>query len=429
MKKILFCLLFLGAFAISNAQKNGKNITIKTTNMVGETIKMSLYTGNYKNPVTIDSIKISQPNEVVKFVEPKKIISAIYQLSIAGDAKKIDIVVDNGSVLNFDLKYKDITQITTTNPLNKEFLDYQHSQIKSVRNQLEKSFVKKYPTSVLALFSQMEIRKDESATIMQQKSADSRAIYLKGFDLNDKRIKLLPNVYSFLLSYVTLNPINNTEYKENVNVLLNKQNCNSPNFQFYLAWIFKNFDFYAQNQLFDSYQYTFNTYLNDKVCIDKFPKFYKKISESLSKYQKIPVGSTLPEFEMLDFDENRLQSKTTFVKSPYTFVMFYDPACLHCQELTPKVTAFFDELEKKGNSKFQKIAIINTPQKSEWKNFVESKNLKNWINTKIPDEDKDFATRLDISGNPVFYVVDKNGKVILKNYNPEFIQNLQNSNP
>ena len=108
----------------------------------------------------------------------------------------------------------------------------------------------------------------------------------------------MPNAYAFLNNFFSSMPIDNENYKSGVDLLLNKQNCESPNFKFYVEWIFKNLELHQSQNINDAAQYVFNQYVNSKTCLDKQKTFYDAIFKKLSSFTKLPVGAVLPEFEM-----------------------------------------------------------------------------------------------------------------------------------
>ena len=87
---------------------SGYEISIKTENLQGKTIKMSIYNGNYKTVYRIDSVTVKNNSETLFFRQKKNVISAIYQLAISGKSQKKDILVNNGDKINFKLNEIDI---------------------------------------------------------------------------------------------------------------------------------------------------------------------------------------------------------------------------------------------------------------------------------------------------------------------------------
>ena len=135
MKKILFFLtIFTSVFLFSQkptvktqptTKSDGYTINIKTENLAGKTIKLSIYSGNYKQSYKIDSIKIKTDAETISFKQKQRIIPVIYQMAISGKPAKSDILVSNGNILNFALNGDNANDLTTNDVLNKSFIEYQ----------------------------------------------------------------------------------------------------------------------------------------------------------------------------------------------------------------------------------------------------------------------------------------------------------------
>lgn len=241
-----------------------------------------------------------------------------------------------------------------------------------------------------------------------------QANFLADLDLNERRIALLPNSYQFLFKYINILPVDNENYKIGVDRLLKGQNCDSKNYLFYLKWIFKNLEYYSQRGMNDAYKYTFNTYLNDMKCMNKNETFYKSIAAKLSALEAVPIGSVIENTDMQKLDKTLVKLSDVYSKSKYTFVMFYDPDCVHCQEETPGIADYIAGIRNSG-ADIQSIAYLNTTDDKKWQNFVQEKGLQNWINVKSEKNDRAYVEKLEISSNPSFLLLDSEGKVLLKN--------------
>ena len=57
-----------------------------------------------------------------------------------------------------------------------------------------------------------------------------------------------------------------------------------------------------------------------------------------------------------------------------------------------------------------------------WKDFVDKNNLKDWENVTYKDGDTKTQENLDAFSNPKYYILDKEGKIILKTYGYSFVR-------
>lgn len=432
MKKIFRLITILGFGMLFSQQKitikpkvtplSGYELAIKTENLEGKTIKISIYSGNYKTVFRIDSAKVSKNEETITFRQKQSVISAIYQLSITGKPNKIDIFIENGDKSNFKLTNENVETISTDNPLNKAFFEYQKKQNGEEKTAFLKNLQKKYPQhKALKIFNLLEIRKNLKLA-SNQSIEDFRNQMIKEIDLNDKVISLMPNSFSFLNNYFTSGEINSENYKAGIDLFFKKQTCVNNNFKFYTNWIFKNIELLQTRNINDVPTYFFNKYINNTTCMSKTKDFYDASLKKVQSYSKNPVGSVIPNFELQTID-NKPFNFSEFPKEKINLVMFYDPLCTHCIIEIPKITEEINNLERETQLKIGKIAVLNISTKASWQDFVSKNKLENWTNVTYKEGDTKTQEILDVFSNPNYFILDKNGKILLKVYNLAFIKN------
>ncbi len=432
MKKIFKLLMILSFITLFSQQKTtikpiinpsaGYELAIKTENLEGKTIKLSIYSGNYRTVYRIDSVKVNKNIETVTFKQKQNVISTIYQLSITGKTQKTDIFVGNGDKINFKINGDNIETISTENLLNKAFFEYQKKQNGEEKTAFLVNLQKKYPQNkALKIFSLFEVRKTTKLA-NNQTLADFRNLMLKDIDVDDKAISLMPNAYSFLNNFFTSGEINSENYKAGIDLFFKNQTCTNNNFKFYTNWIFKNVDLLQTRNINDVPDYLFNKYINNTTCITKAKDFYDASLKKIQSYSKNPVGSVLTDFEMQTID-NKDFNLNGFAKEKVNLVVFYDPLCSHCITEIPKITQEISDLEKETQLKVGKIAILNVFNKMHWQEFVKKNQLENWMNVTYKDGDTKTQEKLDVFSNPNYFILDKNGRILLKTYNLSFIKN------
>lgn len=430
MKQVLTFLIILSVVflysqksRVHNLPKknDGYSINIKTENLAGKTIKLSIYNGSYKQTYKIDSIIVKTNKENITFKQKQRIIPLIYQIAISGRPEKTDIFVNNGTVLNFVLNADNASQLTANDILNNAFINYQKLPISEEKNIELKKIQSKFPQNeALKIFTLLELRK----TFKKPNNVSGlvfRKNLLNDLDLNNKAIQLMPNSYTFLNNFFSALPIDNVNYKAGVDLLLDNQNCNNNNFKFYVEWIFKNLELHQVQNMNETAQYVFNKYVNNKTCVDKQKTFYDFTFNKLSSFTKLPIGSDMPEFEMKKMN-NSFFKFSDFKKEKVNVIMFYDPLCEICQKDVPKITKEIEDLEKETNQKIGKIAVLNG-NNTLWKGFLEKNNLMNWENVTYKDGDFKTQEYLDAFSNPKYYIIDQNGKIMIKNYSYSFLRN------
>ncbi|MFL9834604.1 TlpA family protein disulfide reductase [Chryseobacterium terrae] len=422
MKKNIFFLLF-GFFNLLSAQ-NGYEISIKTKGIVQDVLYLKIFNGTVSESYAVDSANISEKAPVAKFAQKQKILGGIYKLELKSNKSALNILVNNGAKISFNLEGDNLLGLNAEQEPNIGFLTYER-QSGNIERKLEllKAVQKKYPSPTLDLYTKLEEKKNVKLPENLDEKKKLQANFLADLDLNERRIQILPNSYQFLFKYINILPIDNKNYKIGVDQLLKGQNCDSKNYLFYLKWIFKNLEYYSQKGMNDAYKYTFNTYLNDMKCINKNEAFYKSIAAKLSALEAVPIVSIIADTEMQKLDKTLVNLSDIYQKSKYTFVMFYDPDCIHCQEETPGIATYITSLKNSG-ADIQSVAYLNTPDDKKWQSFVQEKGLQNWINVKSKNNDRTYVEKLEISSNPNFLLLDSQGKVLSKKYNQQEIAKI-----
>ena len=192
--------------------------------------------------------------------------------------------------------------------------------------------------------------------------------------------------------------------------------------QFYTNWVFKNVDLLQTRNINDVPDYFFNKYINTNTCITKSKDFYDASLKKVQSYSKNPVGSILTNFELQTI-ESKPFIYSDFPKEKINIVVFYDPLCSHCITEIPKITQEISNLEKETQLKVGKIAILNVFNKTHWEDFVKKNQLENWMNVTYKDGDTKTQEKLDVFSNPNYFILDKNGRILLKTYNLSYIKN------
>jgi thiol-disulfide isomerase/thioredoxin len=412
---IPFFLLSLKCFA-----QDGYSINIDVNKAKGKLLTLSYFNGTISQRSQIDSVLITADKQMVAFSNTKKIIGAIYQLNLKDEPKNtINVAIDNGAKLNFTLDGTNLSLLKPSDNLNKDFILFQTATTtvddKKIRLQ---QLIKSYPNSITALFAKLELKKLDANFAHTYSSTErkTRDAYFNGIDLQDKRIALLPNAYSFLYEYMSLLPVTNENYQDNVDLLFKGADCNSKNYIFYLDWVFKNLTYYQRYNLSNTYRYVYSMYLDKDICKSRDDKFYNKTTESLKKLNELPIGTVIPDFKMEDSVGKMYDIKSIYSKGDYTFLSFYDPDCSHCQEMMPKVASYF-EANKQSSKQVQKIAFINSKDIAKWQAFIQEYKLTDWLNVKTVKDDMKYMNDLKVFTNPQFFLLDEKGTILLKTFN------------
>lgn len=424
-KATVFFFIFLGYWVQA---QNGYQINLNFSNLSKDSLEMSYYTGTSSSfhPVSTVSTK----EKKATFQQGQKIIGSIYRLNYKGAEKNeyLNIAVDNGDIIDLKIKGDNLKEIETKDPKNALFIKIQNSINREERKRLLQELVTRFPNSVAGLYAELEIKQENTPlqNASEKEKLEYRHHYFDYVDLNDKRIPLLPNIYSSLYDYVRLLPLIPQNYNAAVDHLLKGQNCDSPNYLFYLKWIFMNLEYLSRYKLYDSYIYVFNTYLNKGECILKNEEFYQKTVKKMQNYEKLPIGAIIPDFKMVDKEGNDLHVSDIYPNHAYTFIAFYDPDCPHCKVKMPKINTYFEQLKQNNPVDVYQLAFLNAESDYAWEYFIDKNKLTQWKHVKNEDPNYQYIKDLDVFANPAFFLIDRDGKILLKNFNEDEMNTLFN---
>lgn len=396
--------------------QNGYNISFKTKNLQGKTIRFSLYSGTSKYPFKIDSAIILKPEEVVTFRRAQKIHPFIGLISTAETGEKLEIAVENNSNYTIELE-GNLSSAKTSDWMNQQFFDYQRIPSLTEKDLQIEVLGKANAGNILGLYATLESRKINAREFSGSDAKTSE--FLNGIDLNDKSLSLLPNTYSFLNTYFNLQPLSSANYKKAADLLLKGQDCESPNLIFYLKWIFNNLQYNESAKLSEAFSHIYGNYLNNEKCIAKDKVFYSIISTKLTTYGKLMLGTKISDFDVVDLDGKI--SKISSLINQNSLLVFYDPDCSHCRENLPKTQKLIFELEKSTGKKVNVIAFYNVSDDSKWKGFVKEFHLENWKNIRNHNPNYDYKTHLDVFSNPNYYILNKNLELLSKKFSEDEI--------
>lgn len=176
----------------------------------------------------------------------------------------------------------------------------------------------------------------------------------------------------------------------------------------------------------------------EKVFLFLFDKYYSKgdttwLTEKQRKYiferaysmMANQLGEPAPELNMIDTSGKAVSLYG--IKSPYTFVIFWDPNCGHCKETVPRVDSIY---EAKWKALGVKVVGVNVDEAANdgWKKFINEHHLKDWLHIYQKKEVKEeeakkgianFRQLYDVFKTPTLYLLDSEKRIIGKMLNIE----------
>jgi thiol-disulfide isomerase/thioredoxin len=151
-----------------------------------------------------------------------------------------------------------------------------------------------------------------------------------------------------------------------------------------------------------------------------------KIADRAQKIAPNLIGREASEF--LDFYGRPFMKDTLGkthtlqeIKADYSLVVFYGPTCGHCKKEIPRIKNELDSLIGTGVN-IKTFAVATEFDKAEWKKFINTKKIGDWINVADINHDEegnpvassDWRDKYDIYSTPVLYLLDKDKKIIAK---------------
>ena len=412
---------------------NGYVINIATKNLAKEKILFYIVYGPSKQNIIIDSLTLKSNDQKVVFKSDKKIIGAIYYLQIVNNDKTMGLAINNNSKINLELDNKNIETIKCTlSNENQDFITYQNQEKgmdSATKLATRNTLSKKYPNSVLSLYFKIENKIAETLPQNLDDKMKYRNTFFSFLDKEDKRIYLIPNIYKLLYNYITILPINNENYTQNIDLLFKGLNCNTQNYTVYTKWVLANLNFYESKSLEQTYTYFYKKYVDDVKC-DVLTNAEKNIEKN--RYitsTKLPNGSNAPDFSLVDSKLTEYKLSSIYPQNDYTFLIFFSPTCRHCQETLPKVKGIFDQLIAfHSTHKIKVVTVLNDPEENLWAPFIADNKLESWLNLKNIDPKKKYQEDFNTYSNPNFFLIDATGKIIMKSYNPYAIAEIFKQN-
>ncbi len=412
-----------------SSTQQGYEITIKTENITNETLQLSFVFGTNKKSFVTDSIVIKSTSQKVVFKEPKKIVGAIYRLALKSNPNNfLELALDNGSIINGTIANTNFKSWgIASNQLNKDFVAYQNAS-KADASALRNELIKKHPNSVLQIYLWAENK------IGTQKSDDAKeqeSFYATFFDEvqpSEKRLSFLPNINKLLYKFVTAKPITNENYIKHIDKLLKGLDCKTQNFKIFTKYLVANIAFLESNNLEETYNHLYEKYIKDNTCKAFSDIDMNKFSNEFESNKKAPLFSVFPELTFATKDSITTTIQEIYAKNDFTLLTFFSPTCQHCIDKMPEIKKFMDNLKEKYPIKnTQWVTILNDRDENKWIEFLEKNQLdKSAINLKSLDPNRTYQYNLNAYSNPTYFLLNKEGKVLLKSFNNKAILEIIN---
>jgi peroxiredoxin len=475
MKLNRYCIILF--LFLCTLKTNAQNEQISSGHVIqfqNENFKDKMYyiASNYgKYQTLLDSVVATSDGKII-FKKSEKYVEGIYMLVTKDKKIEFEFLMDENQSFTIEQNPNDIQKNKISNsPLNLDFQNFniffkaKSDQIKELTTSLKDQNNKKDSTNVISkikviqneinVYKHNYIKKNTPNTLallfrltqpvddFLNKPADELLIskkdsiyYLKnhffdGIEFNDPRLLRNPFLENKIATYfnyfIEQNPEEIT--KAIFEILEKTGKLNNEIFK-YLSLYFV--DLYAEPKIMGLDRVFINVY--DTYFNNKTYDWLKLTQEEYLKYKYTSlksnqIGNKAPNIFMLLHEGKQIDLYD--IEAPFTVLAFWDPTCGHCQTEIPKMKAIYDKYWKQRG-----IVVFainnNTSEMQKWKEFIDKEKLQDWINVYPPKvltgnytkEEVDFQTLYNVRQTPVFYLLDKDKKIIAKKVDIEKYEDI-----
>lgn len=243
--------------------------------------------------------------------------------------------------------------------------------------------------------------------------------YWDDINLSDPRILRTPIFESRLNNYFTNIVIQSPDsLKPEIDKIINASSKNKETYQFVVSSLLNHFNqsnIMTHDELF--------VYISDKYYLSgKTPWASKKLLDDIKKFadniRPNIVGKIAPNL-ILESDHGEYIALNQ-LRNKYTIIYFFEPNCSHCQQETPVLYEFYQQVKDKGVDVY---CIYTQYKKEEWQKYLAEKNYE-WINVWDANYNSNFRSLYNITSTPTIYLLDKDKKIVAKRISVESLKEI-----
>lgn len=447
MKRLLWLSIMVMLYSTAVAQK-GYQIKINLNGFRGDTLLLASYYGNTVK--LVDTAAAAVPGVFV-FKGNQALIGGIYMVISQKKKKLFEFVVDGNQkftlttdTANYSLDMK--VENSLENQLFYNYLRFNEKQynaslilekrrkklkkgtqnyqeltakmdsLKNVVGQYRDQLAQKYPKTFVAdIFRSMA----KTEKIDTEKPKTKVAFYqLKDhywdhFALNDARNFRTPlykrEVNSFFRDFVPQQPDSVDQAIDKV--ISRAEPCSEC--VSYLVW---KFTVEYQNPKYMGFDKVFvhlvDQYFDKEPIQNTTPSILKLLKKRADEMRPLLLGKKAPELVLMDTTGKYIGFES--LPNRFTLLLFWDYKCGVCRQEMKKLVPFYNKYAKKYDLAVYGICI--NPNLNNWKKAVRDRKLP-WIDVNGTQSIKgDFTKTYHIQGTPQFYLLDRNKKIIAKQF-------------
>ena len=155
-------------------------------------------------------------------------------------------------------------------------------------------------------------------------------------------------------------------------------------------------------------QYILDNYIFDEDCGANLSDVIRQRAQGIINLR---VGNTPPNFRIADPDGKMVELSAMTSSHKYTLVMFWASWCHKCEQEIPNLVPMYQELNPRG---FGMVGISVDQQKMAWTKAIADNQIP-WQNvSQLQGWDAPITDDYKITQTPTYFLLDQEGKIVLK---------------
>lgn len=155
-------------------------------------------------------------------------------------------------------------------------------------------------------------------------------------------------------------------------------------------------------------QYILDNYIFDEDCGANLSDVIRQRAQGIINLR---VGNTPPNFRIADPSGMMVDLGAEVAKHEYTLVMFWASWCHKCEQEIPNLVPMYKDYNPRG---FQVVGVSVDQQKMAWTKAIADNQIP-WPNvSQLKGWDAPITDDYKITQTPTYFLLDKEGKIVLK---------------
>ncbi|MBN1115867.1 MAG: redoxin domain-containing protein [Bacteroidales bacterium] len=245
--------------------------------------------------------------------------------------------------------------------------------------------------------------------------------YLDNVEFSDYRLIRSPVYTQKIDTYLSQITMQTSHAKiKAIDYLINKASNDTTTQRFMINYLLKKFS-KQDNSALGEYCYLHiieNYYLkNSQPWVSN--NDLKLLTLEYNRQKPAALYSEAPEFLLSNEMDDKINLNDT--DAEFIILYFYNYECPLCDRITPELNKI---LSRYNYLDVNLITICLGSNSEVWKTYIKEKNLSHYTNVIVAEDDNSVALKYNLSYTPTFFLLDKEKKIINKNYTLPELENF-----